>query len=90
VKVTATLNGMASVDKFLCASDYFKATADGMLKMTEGFDRIKNMAFNRVNLICKVVNSAPKMPCEKCHKDNCEGINECEGYGSFSLGISAN
>lgn len=78
------------MDKFSLSTDYLKSTCDGMLKMKEGFDYLKNMTFNPVDLICGVVCDPPKMPCEKCHKDNCQGTNECEGYGSFSLGISCN
>ena len=29
------------------------------------------------------------MPCDKCHKDECNGEGDCKGYGAYSLGIKS-
>jgi hypothetical protein len=41
----------------------------------------------RVDLLCGFSHKIDIFPCEKCKKEECEGKLECEGFGSYSLGI---
>jgi hypothetical protein len=42
---------------------------------------------DRLDILCGNPIRMPIFPCEKCYKDNCDGENECKGYGSYVLGV---